>query len=299
MPRRKMTSQNKDRPTPDQIRQAELRLDAFTTELKKDVYAAVRPVCIPDDHSRPEQIGTCVLIEIGARHFLAAAAHVFDHGTRGNLHVAADGVFVELKGSLIRSVPPTGRRRDDKFDIGFLEITGDVAANLGDVRYCTSDRLDVDDPADSSVVYAIIGYPHRLTTLDVINRKHKPALIAFTTMVDPEAFDLLKLTRGVNLPLQFVPKKMRSGGQVKRPPKVEGISGGAVMRFDNIRQPTFTRGLDKLVGIVVEHRSTPRSVILAAHIGLVTEAIVAESPELRGAVPEVTTMRLRPKRPTG
>lgn len=269
------------------------RLSEKADAARSVIHKSVRPLCIDAD-GRPDQVGSCILVQIANRRFLVTAAHVLDHAYDGPLHVAADGDFVFINGTMYRSGKRETRHSDD-IDVGFIEITGEIASKMGDCLFLSVDDLDVADRDQPDSVYIASGYPIRHTILNFLRRKHHAQLVTYSLSADSPAYQAFGLKQGVHLPLKFVLKRMKSWGHTRRPKKPQGISGGAIFRLNS---PYSTAPLSiTLVGVITEFRKSPRSILLGTRIALHLEGIAAEFEELRDSIPVNPEFKVTAKRP--
>lgn len=270
------------------------RLNRKADAVRGAVHAFVRPLCI-EVQGRPDQVGSCVLVQIANRRFLITAAHVLDHAHEGPLHIAADGDFVFIHGTMYRTGKRPSRYLDD-IDVGFMEIGEDIASKMGDCRFLTLENADVLDREQPDSVYIASGYPIRHAFLDFIRRKHHAQLVTYSLSADSSAYQAFRLKPGVHLPLRFEPKRMKSWNQTRRPRKPKGISGGGIFRLDS--PWTSDPASIKLVGIITEFRKSPRSILLGTRVALHLEAIAAEFTELRPDIPRNPDFPVTATRPT-
>jgi hypothetical protein len=116
----------------------------------------------PDQRLDP--IGSGLLIQVGKAHFLITAAHVLDENTQAkedfcNLVTYGQRHPVILKGESFRTTIAKGKTRDaDPLDVGFVKLSEEMVAQIGEDRFLSSLNVDLNDKGESAALYGAFGY---------------------------------------------------------------------------------------------------------------------------------------------
>jgi hypothetical protein len=205
-----------------------------------------------DGESRPEAIGSGVLVRCGETMWLLTAAHVLDQCDTGTYvpELCLDGT--PLSGGRLVTVGPPDRRYD-KVDVGLIRLSDDEAERAGKDAFLDLDpSLEWADDQEFTTCLAI-GFPVRDQSWRPETQELHAAETIFSTGfesedryalagADPETHILISLKRQ-NILHNFVTRGS--------PPSLQGISGGGVWPIsvkhdDGDDVPLF------LAGIVLE-----------------------------------------------
>jgi hypothetical protein len=170
-------------------------------------------------------------------------------------------------------MPPSGKRRDDPMDAGFLELTPQIVRELLPSKtFLPLRNIDIRDPFLARSWYMTVGYPYEVNMSDHDRRSHTSTLFAYASWpyhgergVPPRFrpdFDILvhymrnDSTEGDEAVLAYVPKP-------------SGVSGCGMWRLaaadkhienwnaDDIRlvgiQHSWHSGIETLRGVRVIH----------------------------------------------
>ena len=268
---------------------------AFQTERFKSKYGGcVRPLFHEDyDRNRPAPFGSCVLFRFGDQHFILSAAHVLDwlHTSVVYLGNATEMVQLESGNLFTSEIPPGGSREDDPIDIGVFPLTKKVWSQLSGDDFLEIVDIDVNEKAeDPRRFYIGLGFPIEGAIYGYLEPYLKFPGISTMGMSKPEMFaELKEFSPLTHILVGYDHDLMVIGDKYDVPPKTEGLSGGALFRFDSV---TIPNAKDFLVGILIEHRRQQR-VIVATQILFVVETLRKGFPETDPLLPRSQRIRIR------
>ncbi|MBI3414577.1 MAG: hypothetical protein HY043_04530 [Verrucomicrobia bacterium] len=231
-------------------------------------FAATVPVVLERfDRSKPEVIGSAVLIRIVNRPFLLTAAHVTDYECEGALLIPGKHGFMQITGDFAAMrLPPSGRRADDKLDVAYFGLDDDCASNLHSDR-AALERSDVLLEAEPvrRTAYTLAGYPWRKAQT-VVGRIEAD----FCTLSGVEAkkseYEAMGLSRSMHIAVRF--HRRRTFHDRKRrvmtAPLPHGMSGGGVYVWNEEAMKKWPIRLP-LVGIANEY-IPERSLLIATRL---------------------------------
>lgn len=209
-------------------------------------------------------LGTAVLLQIADVTFLLSAGHVIDdvlgamkHGLPVVLTPNAPGTplirLLQVQGSSSKA-PDSDDRDDDMLDIGFVELTQEVARRLAIHRkFLRVHDLDLRDAQHPGDGYFVFGYPKSLSEANseqgVLN--YKPLVYA-SHPYQGERGKLVRHNPESEIALHFVPSmSIDDTGNPSGIPHPSGISGCGIWRL--MKQGTsiekWSPDMVKLVGI--------------------------------------------------
>ncbi|GAB4019506.1 hypothetical protein GCM10028808_57470 [Spirosoma migulaei] len=238
--------------------QVEIALDA-----PRHVEDAVIPIhCIPKSKlhnkpkTKPEQIGSGVLVTIKNNYFIFSATHVF-------LEFQGKAIFTGLgKGTLIENLSgdrySTGKlnsTREDSYDASVFHIQSDLSEALKSVAI-TLDDFDFDDTQGKYPVFMAAGFRAKKsnTAGNQINTERE----VFSTTEYRAAYSLVGIDPQSHIALGY-DNQILVNGSWNTSPIPRGISGGAIIRVDgtDARYDQFRKSTQKqlLTAITIEqHR---------------------------------------------
>jgi len=259
----------------------------------------IRPVVVPTAGSKPNAVGSCVLLKVAGRAFCVSAAHVFDQVIRAG----GGGVFLQ-DGRIARfdaaffttEIPASGRRLDDRFDVGITELSNGI--NLEESRsFLTIGDLAQEEVNAPRGLYFLFGYPVSRTGLkknqigrDVF-RENLSRFFGFEP--DAHAFEGMGITRDTHV-LVHVDRRT-SDSQKRQPdgPELRGMSGGGMWRLPPVTDRIAEDQRPKLVAIFIEDPDENGARLLGTRIGVAVELLRLAFPELRPELPISRSLRIR------
>ncbi len=243
---------------------------------------------------QPVQNGTGVLLQIGNRNFVTAAAHVLDYPAIHEIHyltVDESGNPIPLHFMKVVTSPiPSGcqlkdsdMRDDDPWDIGIAELSSETANNLR-TSWRFAQFREIDPYCDTSQgTYLVVGYPFALTNSNTAARTTETRLLRYITGVykgDRDSRDMK-----AQILLEFPEQNLTSEGNATAVPHPRGLSGCGIWRLSDIVQPStqWTSSDIKLVGI--QHRWRPsRRYLVGTPVRHAMQLIYKHYPELHRAM---------------
>jgi len=264
-----------------------------TDRFKAEYGRCVRPLFHEDyDRNRPAPFGSCVLFRIGDEHFILSAAHVLDWLSTDVVYVGNGTEMIQLEsGQLFTSkIPAGGGRKDDRIDIGVFPLTKSVWSQISGDDFLEIADIDVNEFAeDPQRFYIGLGFPIE----GALYGESEPYLrfpgISTTGKSKPDKFEELKeFSPRTHILVEYDHDWMAVGDTYGVPPKLEGMSGGALFRFDSVTKPGAK---DFLVGILIEQRSDQR-IIVATQMSFIVEAIRRGFPETDPLLPRSQRIKI-------
>lgn len=102
--------------------------------------SAICPIYGSTPNGQPEQLGSCVLLEIAGKPCLMTAAHLIDSNSDTSLYIGSkDLTPIEAEFSV--SPATGGNRKNDRCDFAIAELTSAFVAKLGGVRFIRDDEI--------------------------------------------------------------------------------------------------------------------------------------------------------------
>ena len=195
-------------------------------------------------------------------------------------------------GKLFTSEIPPGRSRDsDPIDIGVFPLTKNVWSQLSGDDFLEIVDIDVNEKAeDPQRLYIGLGFPIEGAIYGYLEPYLKFPGISTMGKSKPEVFEELKgFSPLTHIVVEYDQDWMAIGDKYDVPPKPEGLSGGALFRFDSLTKPDVK---DFLVGILIEHRRQQR-VIVATQMPFVLETLRKGFPETDPLLPRSQRVRIK------
>ena len=237
---------------------------------------------------------TGLLFGAGALRFLITAAHVLDEGYFRSetdfvdLVTYGQGQPVFLKGESFRTTIPNGRtREDDPLDVGFIRLSAESVAQIGEDRFLSPVNVDLDDKGEFPALYGALGYPAcQNPTIEPEDESPiKPFAFSYTAQLrSASEHEQLGISTATHLLLAASNNKSRrTDGRKAKLPDLRGMSGGGLWRYTEYGQAPNVKA-PCLLGVLIERRKKTGN-ILAARMGLVFEGLRKVYPELNEVLP--------------
>lgn len=236
--------------------------ERLTAVMKQEFTAAIRPIYGATAHARPVHIGSCVLVEHAGTRYLITAAHVADWAEYTELYVAGMQSLEKIQRNFLATTKDAVRgRHGDQYDIAITEVTPELAATLGNVRYIVDAETAPAAALTAGRQFLALGYPNSKN--DGFNNQEKTVELALqpyyaTAQTADELKKSIVAPSGdhIYLPYDSKHSKNADGAKVNsiRP---KGMSGGALFDIGGIAQPDNLaadanyRG--RLAGILIEN----------------------------------------------
>ncbi len=238
----------------DEILRASRRNSAERGRLLAERLAhSVLPLFLKDYQGRPVRIGSCVLVRVGSRPYAFTAGHVLKEAGSSKLF-ASPGP----KGKL-SPLPYTSRRYGGlSLDVGVLPLHDNELGPFAECAFLPGDEIDENDEPEFNGIresYFLFGYPASRTQVKVSSTPrhiHQRSFQLSTTPPDADAYDKEGIPRLDYALLEFDHKNVLVEGKIQAPPRLQGVSGGGIFRFNR----RTSRG--HLIAIAIEHRKSSR-----------------------------------------
>ena len=137
--------------------------DRFTLQAERDFRASVRPVYRNSaSNTRPEHIGSCLLLNIDGMPIVVTAAHILDQSADHSLYVAGlPGTSpVPILGGVVMVTPKLEEgRASDHFDTAIWQPPVHGVDALGAVDFLDASRISHNQEPSAGRLYTAPGYP--------------------------------------------------------------------------------------------------------------------------------------------
>lgn len=208
-------------------------------EVKQTVESAVLPVLFPlKRKTKPEQIGSCVIVYIDGEYFAFSASHVFDVIGSHALLVGAGGMekLTPLSGERFSTKRgPSGTHADDPLDASVFHIQGGLTDKIKKIAI-TVDDLDVSESSPSYSIYMAAGFRVKVSNTDGNKANGKRECFP-STEYGQDVYSSLSLNKDTHLGLAWEDQVFNGVGW-QTSPSPKGISGGAIMKVEGINAMT-------------------------------------------------------------
>ena len=263
----------------------QLRAQRFNAEARDSVIEhfidAVLPIYVRSEHERPEQIASCVLLDVG-RKILITAAHATDPRPGCTLAVTGNPRLVDIEGEQFSSCFKK-TRDDDKIDLSVIVLTDDCVQALGNVHWLTPQDFEPYDRCHLPI-YITLGYPNSLNKPSqqaARGRGRVPSTyIGFTD--DDADYSKQGFPKNSHIALGFDRKSIYDrAGKRTNPIAPQGKSGGVmfVVDFAEVHLPREQRSRPRLAAIIIE-RSPSRKLLLGTRVSVLQALIAAVVPQV-------------------
>jgi hypothetical protein len=200
-------------------------------------------------------------VRTGSKYFGFTAGHVIqeasDHGLWASL---AAGTKLQRLPFIQTWFTTPVDQGGTRLDVGIIPLRSDAISEFAGRVFLSNEDMSMgpDGRDDLAEFYYLFGFPasRRQARIAHHERHIRQRSFQFTTSV--AAFSMHQKE---NLPvedhvlLEFDHRNIRAGGETVNPPKLQGVSGGAICRVArNTEQP-------HLVAIATEHRKAARMVV--------------------------------------
>lgn len=261
------------------VRAAAKRL---THDMGELVHPCVVPVMAPDAKGNPRPVGSAVLFASGNRTFVLTAAHVVTKFQTHGMYLGGRERIVEAEGRRHYSVP-TAPGGVDRADVGFIELSQDEAASLGEVRFLRAADVDPDEwsrplpQGRNRALYVVFGYPaSKMKRNPVRLTVRTPPMTYLGPGASPDKYAAVGVEPHSHLVVDFVRDALVTRTGVGRGPVPRGVSGGGAWRCENLTTGDLTES--RLVAIMTEWHQE-RDLLVGTRVGPILEEIRTQYPE--------------------
>jgi hypothetical protein len=256
----------------------------------RDVYSSIRPLAWLDADLRLNFVGSALLFQVGGIRLLVTAAHVLDvEAQHGQLYVSAPNGPSPLGGIRRWTQAPSGDRRSDPLDLGFVLLDAPTAHALETCRFLGPSDVDpsLDDPELPQDCLAI-GFPANwISAADSAKHVAIPMLASGPRILAADHVEL-GVAEPVHVLMAF-DKEMSVDLEGPRvAPDPFGISGGGMWRFASLRGAQGDA--NQLLGVLIEWRG---SALIATRAGILLSALRDLVPGVRAELSNVAPDRVR------
>jgi hypothetical protein len=208
--------------------------------------------------TRPEQIGTGVVVCLEKEYFVFSASHVFD--VIGN-HVLLIGIgggerLIPLSGERFSTKKgQSGTHGDDPIDASVFHIQQGITDKIKDVALSLED-LDLEKADPSNSVYIASGF--RVKKSNTKGKEAKGERECFPSIEYGKSdYSLLEIDKNIHIALVYENQVLMEN-KWQTSPTPQGISGGAIIKVVGVgMKPPFKSALNPrqmLSAITIEQR---------------------------------------------
>lgn len=203
--------------------------------LPQQVEKAVLPIYFPQKRiTKPEQIGSGVVVRIDAEYFVFSASHIFDDiGEYALLVGMGDGSeLVSLCGDRFSSKKgPSGTHRDDPIDASVFHIKSGITESIKNAAITLHD-FDLQQSAMPKLVYMAAGF--RVKNSNTAGNRTDGKRECFPSIeYGVVEYSLLNINRASHIALAYE-NQILMDGHWKTSPTPKGFSGGAIIKAEGI-----------------------------------------------------------------
>lgn len=223
----------------------------------------------------PQQIGSGVLVNIKDEYFIFSASHVFDDiGDYQLLTGSIDGTeILSLAGDRFSSKKgESGTHEDDPIDASVFHIQSPIPENLKKIALSLED-FDYSHSNDSKVIHFAAGFRAKKSKNvgNGINSKRE----CFPSIeIKRESYKEYKLDSKIHIALACE-KQVIINGRWQLAPKLNGISGGAIIKISGIsmdvNEEKQSEPKQLLTAIVIQHlpeKNKKAGILIGTRVGV-------------------------------
>lgn len=229
-----------------------------------------------NEKGEPSATASGILVTLGDRFFMVTAAHVIAEDYN-DLFIILPDKELQLGGILHSTpLPESGKREDDKIDIGVMELEDSVVTDLiQSFCFIEIDNIEIDHQVEELKPYLSVGYP--ATKTKKVWKKAELSAIPYPYQTEAEmTFDYEKFgfSSTTHIAVKFDGKvKSSNNPTIHKAPKLNGISGSGLWFLKDFATPKTIKN-KQLIGLVIERvNKTNNQAIIATRIDLITEFI--------------------------
>ena len=272
---------------------ADDRVEEAASVLRK----RIRPIVIPTAASKPDSIGSSVLLRVGGRTFCVTAAHVLDE-----VRKAGEGAVMLPNGRIIHIEGPfhtssiDGDRVDDRIDVGVVDL-GTKGSQLDADHVLSPEDLALEERNAPRGTYLLMGYPVSRNGMKrdrFGNEKFGEILSKFYgTEPSEEVSSSLGYPRSSHVVVDVDRRKSERDKKQPDGPHVRGLSGAPLWRLPPLTDRITEDLRPKMVAVFTENPDMVGAHLVCTRVAMVTELLRAAVPELRSTLPMSRTLRVR------
>jgi hypothetical protein len=265
--------------------------DDLKAALMSNIYAAqdrVQTLCTPvygvNAKGKFEGVGSATLLDVGYRTFLVTAAHVLDESAQSSLYLPGHPL-VEVRGVSYRTSSTLSGRRDDKIDLGVVEMSAEARSRITNVRRVSVASLDPADTPSWLAVYGFVGFPSSRNKARPDGTLQLSSVVVTTTPAANSRYHEIGATPALHIAVEFNRDEAsdREKGRVTAPLPA-GMSGGGVWRLGHLHDLENEVPPPALIGVGIEYHRKER-LLLGIRASFVIASLAACYPELQAQLP--------------
>lgn len=257
------------------------RMIACSDKALAQFKSAICPIYGSTPNGEPEQLGSCLLLEIAGKPCLMTAAHLIDSNSNTNLYVGGKALtLIETEFSV--SPAPGGNRNNDRYDFAIAELTSAFVAELGSVRFIRDDEISSSVTPTTGHLYCCLGYPNSQNRrIDTTTKKITPRRGRYVsnTADRSELLKKLKISGKHHLIIDHRKYSKDDGGNRVSSYALSGFSGGAVIDLGKLSTPKVATGIipcePRLAGLFIEYYKDHQAIV-ATRIDTILKAYLAD-----------------------
>ncbi|WP_067098511.1 hypothetical protein [Marinomonas atlantica] len=230
--------------------------------------------------TKPEQVGSGVVVTIKDEFFVFSASHVFDDigGFQLLLGTGEGSKLASLSGERFSSKKgPSGTHSDDPIDASVFHIQSGLTEKIKSIAISLND-LDLDQPDESRSVHMAVGFRVKKSNTDGNQVKAKRECFP-SIEYGIDEYSILGIDRKTHIALAYE-NQVLMGGSWQTSPTPKGVSGGAIVKIQGVEMlPPFSiksNAKQLLSAITIEQRrekaGKPGVIIgtrIGVHLGLI------------------------------
>ena len=251
--------------------------DAATEQFR----AAVRPIYGVGASSRPDQLGSSVLIEIDGIRSIVTAAHVIDDNRTMSLYVGGNDSLLPLVAEFGATIAPKDDRRMDHYDFAVAELPITMLDGMEDLKFITPNEIAPRELVGDGTYLTAIGFPNSKNKPPKNNAlKVRGQSYAYSDINRPSASlaGALGVTGDEHLFIRHGKHSRDEAGNKASTIGPRGLSGGAIIYSGDFTDREMLLGrvqpVPRLVGITIELH-TAHHVLLGTRIHAILDAVRA------------------------
>jgi len=223
--------------------------------------SSVSPIYTRGSDGQIQSVGTGIFFAHGRHAFVLTASHVLTQYINTDELLIGGKSVIRLNQRFFPSVD------EDAYDVGFVPLTDDQRVALSDVRFLTTDDIELTDDLPQDLYY-VVGYrsddnaPEGAPTQVIAGWSVYAARSA-----SADAYQKRRLSQSDRLLLMFDRHRLYAAdGPVEPEPEPEGLSGSGVWRI------TSDPATDRLTAIIEAHTDSGK-LIYGARFGILTRSL--------------------------
>jgi hypothetical protein len=246
-------------------------MDVFTLQAEREFRACVRPIYrnSPIEH-RPEQIGSCLLLNLHGTPTVLTAAHILQEVSLRECTLYIGGSvgagLVPIFGGT-RLATPGGRA--DHLDVGIWQPPNQAVDSLGAVEFLAESLIAPDSQGDDRRLYTALGYPvsRNKKAVDHVAKSITTRVSMYTAQASqqPRLCTQLGISGTDHLFLELGRHAFSGDGEKMNVFGTVGLSGGALLDLGLFTSPKAiardATGNARLAGMVIEYHRAHRTLV--------------------------------------